>query len=441
MAAQFCLALLAVATPLPAAQGAESQRVWRPRGPATPLPAAQGAESQRVWRPRGAGSDLTVSLMTMGVGPRVWERFGHNAIIVEDRATGAAKAYNYGLFDFRQENFLLRFIQGRMWYWMQGIDLGWTIESYRRANRSIWVQELNLTPAQRAALRDFLEWNERPENRYYRYDYYRDNCSTRVRDAIDRVLGGRIRAATDGIETGTTYRSHTERLTADDLPLYTGLLVGLGEPADHPLTAWEEMFLPLQVRAWVRHVTVVDEAGREVPLVRSERTLFESSRPPPPTRPPHRVAGYLAVGLVLGGLLSALGSRAPRSRAARRGFAWMAGGWSLIAGLAGAVLAFLWAFTDHQVAYRNENLFQANLLVLPLLVLAPAAARGAGWARRPALALGLLIAAASLIGLAVKLFPWFSQQNGAVLALAVPANLGLALGLLRLGPRGPGKPA
>jgi hypothetical protein len=376
-----------------------------------------------------AGTELTISLLTMGVGERVWERFGHNAILVEDRSRGTAKAYNYGLFDFRQENFILRFVQGRMLYWMQGFDLEPTLQVYVGSNRSVWRQELNLTPAERVATRDVLEWNERPENRFYRYDYYRDNCSTRVRDALDRVLGGRIRAATDTVATGRSYRFDTSRLIASDLPLYTGLLLALGQPADHQLSAWEEMFLPLALREWLRRVTVLDDSGRLVPLVKSERTLFAATEPAPRAAPPARVPAYLGLGLVLGLLLSGLGWRGVAPGSARRWFAWLAGGWALVMGTAGGLLAFLWAFTDHAVAFRNENLFQANLLLLPLVVLVPAAARATAWARRPALALAVLVAAASVAGLALKVLAAFCQHNGEILALAVPANLGLALGV------------
>lgn len=389
---------------------------------------AQAAAPPSARPPGPPGSELTISLVTMGVGEHVWEMFGHNAIWVHDAARGTDRAYNYGLFDFREHNFLLHFIQGRMQYWMAGLDLDAMVESYRRADRSVWVQELNLTPAERLTLRDFLEWNERPENRYYRYDYYRDNCSTRVRDALDRALGGRIKAATDTIRTGATYRSHTERLTAPDLPLYTGLLFGLGEPADHRLTAWEEMFLPLRLREWIRRVTVTDEAGRRVPLVRAERTLFLSGRPAPRESPPRWAAGYLAAGLALGGALALLGRA--RSRRAGAAFAWVGALWALAMGTVGAILGFLWAFTDHTVAYRNENLFQANLLALPLAGLLALGARRPERAARPALALGLLVAAVSLAGLLIKLLPEFSQSNAEVLALAVPAHLGLAAGLV-----------
>jgi uncharacterized protein DUF4105 len=392
------------------------------------MPAAAGARPDAR-----AGSELTISLLTMGVGERVWERFGHNAILVEDRARGTAKAYNYGLFDFRQQNFILRFVQGRMLYWMQGFDLEPTLQVYVRSNRPVWRQELNLTPVERVAMRDFLEWNERPENRFYHYDYYRNNCSTRVRDALDRVLGGRIRAVTDTIATGHSYRFHTSRLIASDLPLYTALLLALGQPADHSLSAWEEMFLPLELRGWIRHVTVVDDSGRSVPLVRDERTLFAATEPAPRATPPARIPAFLGLGMALGLGLWALGRRrvAPGSASpgVRRAFAWLAGGWTLVMGIVGGLLAFLWAFTDHAVAYRNENVLQANLLLLPLAVLLPAAARGATWPRRPALALATLAAAGSLAGLALKVFPAFHQHNAEILALAVPANLGLALGV------------
>ncbi len=372
-----------------------------------------------------------MSLVTMGVGVRVWERFGHNAIVVEDRQRGIRTAYNYGLFDFRQEDFLLRFIQGRMWYWMQGLEADAMLRSYVRDNRSVWIQELDLPPDARLALRDFLIWNERPENRYYRYDYYRDNCSTRVRDALDRALGGRLRARTDTVPTGTTYRFHTARLTADDVPLYTGLAVALGESVDHPITAWEEMFLPLSVREWARRVTIVDSAGRERPLVRAERTLFTSSVPEPRERQPVRIPGYLAAGVLLGGLLLGLAGRAPKA------FGWVGTIWAFAAGAAGLVLTFLWAFTDHTAAYRNENLLQTSLFLVPLMIVLPAAAAGRPWARRPACVLGALVAISSLAGVLLQALPGFDQQNGEVLGLAVPANVGLAWGISRLVTRHP----
>jgi hypothetical protein len=367
--------------------------------------------------------------MTMGPGKRVWERFGHNAIWVHDPVNGTDKAYNYGLFDLRQENFILRFLQGRMWYWMQGFPAQSYVELYRRANRSVWVQELEMPPRAKRELQEFLEWNERPENRFYHYDYYRDNCSTRVRDALDRAFGGRIRKTLGGVLTGNTYRFHTQRLTSNDPLIYTGLLLALGQPADRPISAWEETFLPLALREHLRKVTVVTEAG-EKPAVRSERTLFESTAPAPPESPPGWVPAYLALGAAIGAAAYGLARAASMGRLSRGWFRLVAGGWTMLVGIAGLVLSGLWGLTDHTAAYYNENLLQANVLALALLWFT----RGLPAPRpmRPALLLAVVVAGLGLLGLFLKLLPAFYQVNGEIIALVLPAHLGVAGGIWQL---------
>ncbi|MBV9773755.1 MAG: DUF4105 domain-containing protein [Gemmatimonadetes bacterium] len=397
------------------------------QGPAS-VPTAAAPTPGRI----EPGAELTVYLLTMGQGDEVWEKFGHNAIWIHDPVRGTDQAYNYGMFDFRQENFVLRFVQGRMLYWMQGIPMDWTLPVYQRGNRSVTAQELNLTPRQRAELRDFLEWNESPENRFYRYDYYRDNCSTRVRDALDRVLGGRIRAETQAVPSGSSYRWHTDRLTADDVPIYAAITMGLGEPADRPISRWEEMFLPEKLHDQVARMRVRDAAGREVPLVASERVLVPSAREPERQAPPRRIPGFLLAGLALGSAFLLLARGAARSRAARYGFAGLAALWTLFVGSGGVILAGLWLFTDHQIAYRNENLFQLDPVALALVLLAPALAMGARWAARPAVAVSRIVVALAVLGLVAQVLPGLDQGNGIAIALALPAHLGLALALRRL---------
>jgi hypothetical protein len=370
------------------------------------------------------GSELTVYLVTMGPGAEVWERFGHNAIWIRDAARGTDVAYNYGLFDLGQEKFLVRFLRGQMLYWMAGAPSDRMVREYARDDRSVWVQELELLPAQRRTLRDFLQWNARPEHRFYRYDYYRDNCSTRVRDALDRVLAGRIRQHSEGRPAGVTYRFHTSRLTANDPAVYTGLLLALGEGVDRPISAWEEMFLPMRLRDHLRGVTVPGPGGQSVPLVRAEQTLYLSTKPQPPPAPPHWTAAYLSVGVLIGLSAASFAVAVPRRRLARRGLVVVAGGWTLLAGLAGVVLAGLWGLTDHAMAGRNENLFQVNPIALVLAALIGPLSTGADWARRPALRLAAAAAICSLLGLLAKPLPGFDQINGAIIALALPAHLG-----------------
>ena len=377
--------------------------------------------AQRAGEP---GSELTISVVTMGPGTAVWERFGHNAIRVTDALTGADTTYNYGMFDFASERFFVRFAQGRMRYWTQGHPADREIGHYIRANRSVWIQELELTPSQKLALRDFLEWNGREENKYYAYDPYRDNCSTRVRDAIDRVLGGVIEAQTGGIVTGTTYRSHTRRLTEPDLLSYTGINTALGPATDRPISAWEEMFIPLELRDHLRTITIRAPDGGTRPLVRSEITEFLSTDPEPPGEPPLWWPAHLAAGLATGALLVALGWRA-RARRARTGFRVIGIGWSALAGLAGVVLAGLWTLTDHTAAYANQNLFQLSPLSLLLAMLLPGIGRPGGpgrWTVRLALA----ISALALLGLAWKALPFAQQANGEMIALALPIQLAIA---------------
>lgn len=393
---------------------------------------ASPVAAQRVEAPAGPpGSELTVYLMTMGPGRLVWERFGHNAIWIHDPAAPPDQAYNYGLFDFQQENFLLRFIKGQMWYWMDGFPAESYVRAYRKANRSVYLQELNLAPAARLELQRFLRWNQLPANRFYHYDYYRDNCSTRVRDALDRVLGGTIRAQAGAVPAGTTYRFHTQRLTANDPLIFTGLLLALGQGVDRPLSQWEEMFLPMEMREHLRSVTVPGADGRPAPLVLSERTLFESTATPPPPAPPRWLARYLFLGVVLGCAAAWLGGVARRERAARLAFGLVAGGWELVAGVGGVVLAGLWSFTDHVMAYRNENLFQINPLALALALALPFALRGGSGVSRVAQTLAILVAGLSLLGMVLKVLPGFDQANLQVIALALPAHLGVVLGLRR----------
>lgn len=395
------------------------------------LPAALAAQAPAL----APDTAVRVFVMTMGPGDQVWERFGHNALWVHDPRTGLDAAYNYGMFDFGQENFFKNFAQGRMLYWMAGIDAAATLQHYAGMNRSVAVQELNLTPAQARALADFLATNELPQNRFYRYDYYRDNCSTRVRDAIDRVLGGRLKAATERVASGTTYRWHTERLTAAggaDVPIFTALMGGLGPAADRPISRWEEMFLPGALHDRLRELRVPDATGRMVPLVVREQEAVGSTRPPVPSAPPRWLQGYLIAGLALAALVVVLAARTVRSGAARFGFAAVAGLWLLFAGMGGWILAGLWSLTDHSIAYRNENILQLSPLALPLVLLLPALAYGARWAARPAWLLASGMAALSVLGFVIQVLPGVDQANGWIIALAMPANLAMAWAARRM---------
>jgi len=364
--------------------------------------------------------------MTMGPGDEVWERFGHNAIRIVDASRGTDSVYNWGTFDFDQPNFIQRFMTGNTEYWMKEDGIRETIALYRYLNRSIWVQELDLTPAERAAVRDFIAWNARPENRFYRYDYYLDNCSTRVRDIIDRVTGGQLRTPLSGRLTNATFRFYTQRAVEAEPIVALGTDIALGELADRPLTAWEAAFLPEQLQEQIRSVQIRAADGTVHPLVKREQTLFTAQRPPLAAAPSDEMIRNLVIGVVVAGLLALL-ARAARSgqRAARIAFTTIGTVWAALNGILGLALVIAWVATRHVFIGHNENILQfdpLSLIVVVALPLAVAGGRAGGVAR----ALTRVIAVIALVGLVMQALPWFNQVNGAVIALSLPAHLVLA---------------
>jgi uncharacterized protein DUF4105 len=379
--------------------------------------------------PAEPGSELTVSVITLGQGDQVWERFGHNALWIHDAARGTDRTYNWGVFDASDAGFIIRFVRGRMRYWLETVDVQRLLDFYRSYDRTITIQRLALSPAQRVALRDFVEWNAREENKYYWYDYFRDNCSTRLRDAVDRALGGELRRATAGLSTPNTYRSESIRLM-EGMPLtQLGIAVGLGPLADRKLTAWEEMFVPMRMRDWLRQVRIAGPNGAPIPLVTEEQPVYVSRRPPELQQAPPLLKRYAVVGVIAAATIAASGLLALSAWAAP--FAAVAAFWSLISGVLGFLLLFLWLGTHHLFAYRNENLFQLSPLALALAVIAPLAVFR-GRMRAAAWWLAAAVVALSLLGFMLKALPGFDQDNLFVIALVLPGHLALAWVFMRL---------
>src|SRR6266550_3326657 len=361
---------------------------------------AQNPPSNLVVAPTAAepGSNLTVYLLTFGWGDVVWERFGHNAIWIKDRTRGTDVTYNWGMFDFNQPHLLRRFLTGDTRYWMEPIDFAPMIRFYKERDRSILAQELNLTPAQRLKLQQFVQNNALPENKFYRYDYYRDNCSTRLRDALDHAVSGQLQLATVTRATSGTYRWHTQRLMTGDIPLYTGVTLALGHPADKLISVWDEMFLPVRMANDIRSVSIPDSTAARIPLVRSEMVIFTAGRSPEPAAPPNYFPWYVAFGILLAGAVIALVRSAEGgNRIAFFAATAIATLWSLIAGLAGTALVFAWLFTKHYFMSRNENLMHFDPLSLALAVLVPLSVYGTRGVSRTRKLSGF-VAALSLFG-------------------------------------------
>lgn len=376
------------------------------------------------------GEELDVELVTIGPGRIYWQRFGHNAILIRDREAGTARFYNFGIFDFAAEDFFLNFARGRMTYLLVGGPVRADLEGYLADGRSIDLQWLDLEPAAKLALRDALEENARPENAAYRYDYFRDNCSTRVRDALDRATGGALKRATDRRSRGFTYRMHAQRLTAMDLPLYLGIHAALGPATDAPITFWDEMFIPMVLRDEIANIEIEGPDGTRRPLVRAQERLSEAAFPQPSEAPPRWFWRFLGVGVAFAALLAWLGRGAIGSRRFRV-FGAVAGSTWLLAGVGGLALAFLMFGSEHRAAWHNENIALFNPLALLLLPLAWRALRGRGWSSiaGPVIA-GAIVVAGFWIWLA-KVMPGFRQDNMDWIGLWLPVHAALFWTILR----------
>lgn len=388
---------------------------------------AAPAGGVRAWQSETApatdpGASLSVHLLTIGPGDQLWELFGHNALLLRDSATGYEAAFNYGIFDSSSPGFAGRFLRGRMIYAMAPQSLAGTLDRARTANREVRAQELELDPAQKSELLRLLQHDAQPENRFYRYHYYLNNCSTKLRDLLDRVLDGQLRAATEGAPPQATWRDHTRRLTAASAIGYLGLQLLVGPRGDRPTTPWEEMWVPAKLRDTLAGLTVERADGTRVRLVRSEALWVDATRPPPPPSPPAFNALFPLAGAAVA-ILCCMAAYWARDESVPGRLALGAGmfGWAACCSFVSLLLAGM-HWTDHEFLYWNWNILVFSPASLGLAILFPRAAwrlKSGSWLRRLA-ALAVVLAGAALL---VSLIPGLGQDNREWAAFALPVHL------------------
>lgn len=356
-----------------------------------------------------------IGVVTMQPGEIFFERFGHNAILVQDSATGEATSYNFGFFDPSEDDFIARFVRGDMRYRLVALPLEQDLAYYREVGRGVAVQWLALDDAHARALAAALAENARPENAQYRYDYFLDNCSTRVRDAIDRALDGSLRRQIEGRSHGSTFRSEALRLASPAPWMWLGFDIGLGPDADRPQPVWAESFVPMRLADALRGIT--NAQGR--PLVHAEQTVLPHLIAPEPQGSPTRWWPWALAGIAIGAALMTLGRRKPRVLAALALPFWT------LCGMVGALLLFMWFGTEHRIGWSNHNLLLLNPLCWLLLLGAWTVLRG----RVPGRWFGftlIAVVACAVIALFVHWLPLLPQRNAHWIALLLPIHAALA---------------
>ncbi|HEX9600431.1 MAG TPA: DUF4105 domain-containing protein, partial [Mariniflexile sp.] len=133
-----------------------------------------------------------ISVLTIGPGTLLNDSFGHNAFRVKDPVKGIDLAFNYGVYDFETPNFYLKFAQGKLNYLIGLNYYEDFFEAYISQNRSIKEQVLNLSQIEKQKLFDYLLNNIKPENRAYLYDFFYDNCATKIKDVTNIAVNNTI---------------------------------------------------------------------------------------------------------------------------------------------------------------------------------------------------------------------------------------------------------
>ncbi len=194
--------------------------------------------------PAEPDSTLTVSLLTAAPGDDIYELEGHAALRLK-RST-YDMTVNWGLFDFDSPNFVYRFVKGETDYMAGAIPTAYFIEQYRREGRRLKEQTFNLTPEEAGRLRELVEINLMPENRTYRYNYIRDNCSTRCIDIVERAIGDSVYlGAPAGELAGNVSFRDMMAYHHRNYPWYQfGIDLALGNGIDHTLTNRQKAFAP-----------------------------------------------------------------------------------------------------------------------------------------------------------------------------------------------------
>ncbi|GHV64675.1 hypothetical protein AGMMS49587_17520 [Spirochaetia bacterium] len=323
---------------------------------------------------------------------------------------------------------------GRLLYMCVASPAERAYQEYRRTNRDITLYTLDLSPAKREDIWRFVETNVLPENREYRYHHFKTNCASPIIDIIDRAAGGQFKEKYGEAPGRFTLRQHVRRHTWF-APFSDWLLNFLmGQDIDTPITVWEEMFLPGEVGARIADFKYIDDRGVERKLVSNVESLNRAvNRPVVLDVPRRQWDRELVLGLCIAAFF--IGLNILRRKCRRIGeplFGIAQAALGLFFGAAGTVLFFMTFFTNHDYTWHNSNVLFINPLLfaaLPLGILY-AAARDPAKRRRRGRFLAYLwtyVFIAGLVTMAIKVLPFFYQQNQVTQALVLPFALVLSV--------------
>lgn len=312
---------------------------------------AHGQDLQEVLKDMAQAEDLHVSLLTCGPGDEVYTIYGHTAVRVQSMQVGADIAFNYGTFDSFQDNFIINFVRGKLPYRLSVTDYSRFLRSYQRAGRSVVENVVQADSTTLAGMVDYLRVNSLPENSTYLYDFFFDNCSTRVWDLTSEV-GGAAFAPPD-LLTDYSYRDLISMYQQYYPWLDFGIQLIIGSLADRPAGIKGQTFIPDFLQSHLKD----SKLGGRSTLGPDISVLPDQLDRDPPSwlRPALIFSLLLAMEIILGFFVR-------KDRLLR----WYDRLWWLVLFIAGLIFSGFWLATDHEACHANYNLLWANPLILGL---------------------------------------------------------------------------
>ena len=293
-------------------------------------------------------SRLRISLLTCTPGEELYSTFGHSAYRVIDSNSVTDFVYNYGTFNFDDDGFYLKFIRGKLRYYVSTESFHDFKYGYQTANRGITEQVLNLSAAEKIAIRNFLNENLKEENKYYKYDFFFDNCTTRLRDILKKQRDSTF-CQKPVMPAGSRFRQAIHAYLNKNGKNWSklGIDILLGQPCDAVMTAEQMEFLPDNL------MKSLDSSNTNNRLVLSEQNLY-------PINEDINKNNFLTPLVVFSLLfLVIIGLGFVKNKIAYIFLQGFDGIFFFLTGTLGILLILMWTGTDHSMCKNNFNLLWA----------------------------------------------------------------------------------
>lgn len=306
------------------------------------------------------GRDTIVYLLTCNPGTETYSIYGHSALRIVNEANQTDLVYNWGVFDFSTPNFAWKFAKGRLDYLLGVESMDNFLRTYFYENRAVYSQKINLLPEETKTLMLLINENLKPENKKYRYDFFYDDCSTRIRDLLEKSTENKLLYPPTDTFNAPTFRSMTGKYQAPFPWLKFGIDLIMGSPGDKKTTFREMMFLPVDMQNCLGE-SVINRNGKMIPILQNPELILDFDLPNYKNRrlvAPENIFSLILILLII--LIPLIKRRALINAIDMIIF--------FLFTILAVLMIFFNFFTDHQQMKMNLNILWLNPFLLACLI-------------------------------------------------------------------------